>query len=187
MQDVSPEESESNFNKMLEELETQPEYMGASLKKFREDPTDTGAKILWLKYTKQGRKIPQDVMDRMTDVVEYEVLGFTSLLYPKQRPEQVFELIYLAGSKKGKNIKIFWNLLHNPSDLNFLGSACFDEKLLENARKFFPFEKKIKIKDLYDFAAEYLEIDDEKLKSTAEEIVRKRYETFKKNKDEASG
>ncbi len=180
MQDVSPEEAEYNFNKILEKLITQPEYMSASLEKFWENPTDNGAKILWLKYTKQGRNIPQDVMDRMIDVIEFEVLGFKSKLYPEQIPEQVFELIYLAASKKGNNLNRFWNILHNPSELNFLGTAYFDEELLDKARRFFPFEKKLKIKDLYSFAAEYLEIDDEKYKSTAEQLVRRNYRYFKK-------
>ena len=181
--DISPEENEYNFYKMLEELEHQPMYMSVSLEDFLLNQTDNGAKILWLKYTKLGKDIPKVVMDRMIDVIEYEVLGFSSKLYlsPDIDKIQVLGLIHLAISKQDKNIELFWDHLHNPEKIGLMGTFSFDEKLLDSARKTFPRREKLSNTKLYEFAVEYLQIENT---SDGKDLVgnmRKRYERFVKH------
>lgn len=180
MQGISPEEAEYNFNKMLEELETQPKYMHASFEDYLRNPTDDGAKILWLKYTKLGEAVPKIVMDRLIDVIEHEALGFSSKLYSGNDivVRQVLELMYLAISKDGNNLDRFWRYLQNPESLGLLEHIRFDKKLLESARKAFPQREKLSNTKLYRFAVEYLQIENTGDGKDLVGNMRKRYERF---------
>lgn len=172
----SEDESERRFEEEIERLENEPSYMSASWEKFSDNPTDTGAKILWLKYTKLGEAIPANVMERMIKVIEYEVLGFSSSLCKSDILEPVLLLIHLAKEQP----KQFWLLLHDPLNTGLLG-IDYDDNLLERAREAFPHERKLQVKELYEFAGEQLKLDEEEFKSTIEDVVRKRYGTFKEN------
>lgn len=182
--DISPEDSEYKFYKRLEELETQPKYMDVLLEDYLMNPTDNGAKILWLKYTKQGEAIPKIVMDRMVDVIEHEVLGFSSKLYsgsnminPKYK---ILEFIHLAISKENGNLELFWNHLHNPENLGLLATLRFDKELIESAREAFPHRKKLTNTKLYEFAVDYLQIEDDGEGMDLTSNMKKAYSRFVK-------
>ena len=189
-------ESERRFEQELERLEKEPSYMSASLEKFSSKPTDIGAKYLWLKYTllKQDfpeEEVPEDVMERMIDIIKYDIQLYEDqgrtpygTLSKREIEKPVFMLLDLATNNSDK----FWEILYAP-DKNILLVSQFDEALLEKTRIAFPRKRKLKRDELYDFFGKQLGIkegDLEERDSKSDSIgekTRNRYrKTYKKNK-----
>ena len=99
---VSDDEAEKKFESDLDKWESEPSYMRADDIKYLLDPTDAGAKVLWLKYTKLGKPVPDFVTERIFTLFEKDFYKRpNSKLLPESLPEPVFYLIHL-GSKSDK-------------------------------------------------------------------------------------
>lgn len=179
----SNEEKEQKFKKDLERWETEESYMKADDMKFLLKPTDAGAKVLWLKYTKLGRPIPDYVIKRMIAIIERDVKKRpNSRLVPEPLPNTIFPLIHLALSGKKEDLEQFWEILHSSSEKMLSLRSCISEDILKAARETFPIKGTLDDIELFKFAAKLLYPGDVKLGEKPEELARRRYKTFKKIK-----
>ena len=178
---VSDEEAEQNFERDLERWESEPFYMNADYEKYCANPTDAGARLLWLKYTKLGESVPDDILTRVFNFIRDVAENRNSEVIRCEMPDPVLSLIHLVLSREEDNLEKFWNVLHDPSKTISLMTVHFDSHLLDEARKTFPTRRKLKNKDMYEFAAKVLNLDEINYESSLNDIVKDRYATFKKN------
>jgi hypothetical protein len=186
------EESEKRFEEELERLEDEPSYMHASWEKFSSNPTGIGAKYLWLKYTLLNQEVPKDVMEKMIEIIKYDIQlyedptstspqGRTSYGAPGKKEKE--KSIYMLLDYAMNNPDDFWEILYAP-DSNKMVSirvSQFDEVLLEKTRLKFPLKRKLNKYELYDFFGKQLGMNEDEAEGTIGERMRYRYGTYKKN------
>lgn len=158
--------------------------LGLLWEKFCTKETGIGAKYLWLEYTKSKQDVPENVMKKMIEIIEYDIQlykdqGYTSYdaLSKKEIEKPIFMLLNLAINNSDK----FWEILYAP-DKNILLACQFDEDLLEKTRIAFPHKRKLKPGELYDFFGKQLGMKQEESGEDIGERMRYRYRTYKKNK-----
>ncbi|GAB6191295.1 hypothetical protein [Desulfocastanea catecholica] len=188
----SPEESEARFEHELERLENEPSYMSVSWEKFTVNPTDIGAKCLWLKYSKKGQSIPREVMERMIRIIEDDIEQYQfgadkgrslpGSLTKQEQEEPVYALLHCAK----ENPDHFWQILHesSPDDSSvFLPIQSFyPDSLLEKLRAEFPNKRRLTSEELYEVFGKLLGLVFEESGSGVGERMRLRYtKTYKKN------
>jgi hypothetical protein len=166
--------------------------------KFCVKETDIGAKYLWLQYTLSKLDVPKNVLDKMIEIIEYDIQSYEDkhtsygALSKKEKEKLIFMLLEFAKEKPDD----FWKILQTP-DNNIL--VCqFDEDLLEKTRIAFPHKRKLKPGELYVFFGKQLGMKEEEEGLDIEERVgldigerveldigermRYRYRTYIKNK-----
>ena len=184
---ISPEEAEYNFDQLLERLENGHLILSDLLGRFWACPTDAGAKFLWLQYTKQKVSVPEEVIDRMIDIMEKDIKKRPqSRLLPEILPSAVFPLIHLVLSGKKENIAEFWEILHcSPGKVSMKKMLSIRSRISDDvlgaARKTFPVKRELKDIELFKFAANVLNLLDIEFGEKPEELARRRYKTYIKN------
>jgi len=188
------EESEKRFEQELERLENEPSYMRASLEKFSSEPTDIGAKYLWLKYTRSNEPLPDNVLQKMIEAIENDIKRHEK----QRRRSYVFEEPHTRKSEicmlldfALNDIECFWQVLHSKKEkLNVkdqLFISHFDENLLQAARVAFPHKSKPRKKDLYDFFGRQLGHEDQKAGESVANRMRRTYQHYLRKKEEDDG
>ncbi len=181
----SEEESEARFEADLERLENQQSYMSVSGDNFIANPTDIGAKCLWLKYTKNGEDVPRNVMERMIRVIEDDIDHYQSgckqtrslpgSLTQQEQQEPVYALLHCAK----EDPDYFWQILYPSPGHTVI--HYFPDSLVNNIRVEFPQKRRLKSDELYEVFGKQLGLVYEEKKSGVGERMRCRYlKTYKK-------
>jgi hypothetical protein len=188
---MSMEESESRHEEQLKELEDQPSYMHASWENFCKDPTDIGAKYLWLKYTKSNEPLPDNVFQKMIEAIENDIKRHEKqrkrsevLDEPYTRKSEICMLLDFALNE----LEYLRQVLHsskeklNIKDQLFIGH--FDDDLLQSFREAFPYKNKPRKKDLYDFFGRQLGYKDQKVGESVANRMRRTYQHYLRKKED---
>jgi len=165
--------------------------------KFCIKETDIGAKYLWLQYTLSKLDVPNNVLDKMIEIIKYDIQSYednhTSYGAPskKEKEKQIYMLLEFAKEKPDD----FWEILQPPENNKLLTrqillASQFDEDLLEETRIAFPHKKNLKPGELYTFWGIQLGMKEEeegldigeRVGLDIGERMRYRYQTYKKNK-----
>ena len=185
----SKDESEARFERELEELKKNKPSLksGPSWEKFSSNSTDIGAKYLWLKYTLLNEDVPDDVMERMIEIIQYDIQLYEDTgrtpygaLSRKEEEEPIYALLHCAMEDPDR----FWDLLQK-TDKDLLSIIC-DDSLLKKIKIEFPHKRKLRTSELYNFFGKQLGMKKEEEGNDSVidivERMRSRYRTYKKNK-----
>lgn len=178
---ISEEEAELRLEHEINRLENQPDYMTATLDEFCANPTDIGAKRLWLKYALSNETPPELVTKRMINIMikqveKYDIDKDTVKAHNEQWDEDRFyELLHIAHTDQNK----FWELILNSS-----GERTLYDDLLDRLRRWLPTRQHFKTLEI-NMIFNALEKGEEnliKVASTDVENLRQRY-IKRKNKE----
>ena len=161
--------------------------MSTSWEDFSAKPTGIGAKYLWLKYTSLNEDVPDDVMERMIKIIQYDIQLYEDTgrtpygtLSKKEEEEPIYALLHCAMEDPDR----FWEILQTPDNNIFV--CQFDTELLKKTRIEFPRKRKLKPGELYTFFGKQLGMKEEEEGNDSvidiKERMRSRYRTYKKNK-----
>ncbi len=157
------EEPGRRFEQELEILENEPSYMRASWEKFSNNPKDIDAKRLWLKYTKLGEEVPENVTKQMIAIIKKQVEDHEINQNPDTHNRQwnenkLYELLHIAKT----DLDYFWQILLEPQAVKFLCLYGFDDCVLDILRIWLPDRKKLKSSELYSIFEALMNGDDPK-------------------------